>query len=296
MKPKDIFLRLLLGPFFYRQDARLLAFLLLLAVVLLTLVTQVGGIILWLSLPGLSAVYGRLRPRGRVLAGSAVIASFLALYLAVSLALVPAMAGHFGRRPLPCLATAELPLQAHSPLFCLANRHYARPAVERLLTALARAMAASFPGSRVRYLDAGFPFWDGFPLLPHLSHDDGRKVDLAFFWMDADSGEPVAPPSPLGYWAFAQPASGEKRPCVYAKHWLRWDFDWLQPLFQSSKFDLVRTRALLEWLQREGGGHALEKVLLEFHLRERMGFERGVIRFQGCRAARHDDHIHVQVR
>ena len=39
------------------------------------------------------------------------------------------------------------------------------------------------------------------------------------------------------------------------------------------------------------------KILLEPHLAHRLGVEgRPNIRFQGCRAARHDDHIHVQIR
>lgn len=43
-------------------------------------------------------------------------------------------------------------------------------------------MQQTEPQIRISYLDANFPFKDGFPLLPHLSHDDGRKVDIAFMY------------------------------------------------------------------------------------------------------------------
>ena len=37
------------------------------------------------------------------------------------------------------------------------------------------------------------------------------------------------------------------------------------------------------------------KVFIEPHLRRRLGVESSKLRFQGCRAARHDDHIHMQL-
>ena len=30
----------------------------------------------------------------------------------------------------------------------------------------------------IHYLDANFPFINKFPLLPHLSHNDGKKIDI----------------------------------------------------------------------------------------------------------------------
>ncbi|WEX89606.1 hypothetical protein PZN02_003519 [Sinorhizobium garamanticum] len=39
----------------------------------------------------------------------------------------------------------------------------------------------------------------------------------------------------------------------------------------------------------------LEKVFIEPHVKNALGITDGHVRFQGCRAARHDDHIHIQV-
>ncbi len=48
-------------------------------------------------------------------------------------------------------------------------------------------------------------------------------------------------------------------------------------------------------LSDEGRGFGVEKIFVEPHLAERLGVQADTIRFQGCRAARHDDHIHMQV-
>lgn len=289
-------LAVLLGPLRYLRRAPLSAVALILTVMLLTLVTQVGGAVLWMTLPLLERLKRRLRPFGSWLAWCAVIAAFVGLYTAASATLVPWSAAAFGRRPLPCFASAHQPLQAATPLFCAANRHYARAPVHRLLRDLAEAMEESYPGSRLRYLDAGFPLLDGFPLAPHLSHHDGRKIDLAFYYRRPHDGTAAPPPSPLGYWAYSGPALGEDRPCQSRRSLLRWDLAWLQPLFESAEIDLERTAALLDWLQRHASRYRIEKVLLEPHLRRRMGLAAGVIRFQGCGAARHDDHLHVELR
>ena len=56
--------------------------------------------------------------------------------------------------------------------------------------------------------------------------------------------------------------------------------------------DLARTRFLLAHLARD---RRVSKIFVEPHLKARMGLDAAKIRFQGCRAARRDDHIHVQL-
>lgn len=51
-------------------------------------------------------------------------------------------------------------------------------------------------------------------------------------------------------------------------------------------------RAALQWL---GHDDRVGKVFIEPHLKVKFGAESEKVRFQGCRAARHDDHIHVQL-
>lgn len=134
-----------------------------------------------------------------------------------------------------------------------------------------------------------FRFFKGFPLLPHLSHDDGEKADLAFFYR----GETVylhgAVRSPIGYFAFEDGATN----CT--KRWptLRWDFEVLQPLWKDHALEPDRTRAVL---QIRALDEHVGSILIEPHLVDTFGASDDKIRFQGCRAARHDDHIDMQLK
>ena len=59
-------------------------------------------------------------------------------------------------------------------------------------------------------------------------------------------------------------------------------------------FDEERSKEMIRLFAQE---KEVQKIFLEPHLKSRLGlneFEK--IRFQGCKAARHDDHIHVQLR
>lgn len=257
--------------------------LLVAAIILLTALTQIGGIIL------LAAVALGYALRWRRLAITAV---FLGLYAAISSLLVPQLATATGRVPIAC---AGEPLHA-LPILCAMNRHYVTPEMLALATTLAEDTAAAFPGTITVALDANFPFIDGFPLLPHLSHDDGNKLDLAYFYADQTGTYlPAATRSPIGYWAFEAPAAGEETDCPAQWPTARWDMDWLQPLFPDLKLEPERTRFALNWLFDKGPSHNLQRVFLEPYLARRLGVASPLLGFQGCRASRHDDHIHLQV-
>jgi hypothetical protein len=261
---------------------RLLA--LLGAVVTLTALTQISGVALLVSI-----LAARLLRSGAL----AAVLLFVTAYLAMTIALVPPLAALGGRIPLPC--TGE-PLRA-LPIVCALNRHYVEPRLLTLADRMATDVAAEYPGSVTVALDANFPFLDGFPLLPHLSHDDGLKLDLGYFYSDrAGAYLPGATRSPIGYWAFETPAPGEDTDC--SRTWLtaRWDMEWLQPLFPQIPLEPERTRFALHWLFQNGPSHGLERVFVEPYLARRLGVSSPLLGFQGCRAARHDDHIHLQVR
>jgi hypothetical protein len=165
-----------------------------------------------------------------------------------------------------------------------------------LAQALAAAVDERFPGTITQTLDANFPFLDGFPLPPHLSHDDGRTLDVAFYYAIADDGayQPGALRSPIGYWAFEEPGQRERQPCRGRAGALRWDQAWFQPLVRNDlALDGHRARAALIWLARDG---RTRRVFIEPHLADRLGAGSSMVRFQGCGAARHDDHFHIELR
>jgi hypothetical protein len=70
----------------------------------------------------------------------------------------------------------------------------------------------------------------------------------------------------------------------------------LQGLFPARPLDTERTRAALRWLTTEGPGAGIERIFIEPYLAVRLGVSSPLLGFQGCRAARHDDHIHIQIK
>ncbi|MEL6977593.1 MAG: hypothetical protein AAGM38_02805 [Pseudomonadota bacterium] len=237
-------------------------------VVFLTLLTQLGGVA-WLI---------ALLFRRRLLV-------FLIAYGALAIG-ASAVAPLFGRVALSCWR--EGPLQVQSWFYCAANRVYVTPELAAALEDVAETVDAAHPGAITLVLDGSFPFIDGFPLLPHLSHDDGEKADLAFFYADDRGYAPGLTRSPIGYFAFEDGPTS----CPAAGLSLRWDLAPLQPLWREARLEPRRTRALLKALAQDP---RIGKILLEPHLRDSLRLSHPKIRFQGCRAARHDDHIHVQL-
>lgn len=238
-------------------------------VALLTVLTQLGGL----------AYLVALGFRRRILA-------FVLSYAALGIAAFT-LAPLGGRVPLPCFSSG--PLKMQTPLLCALNRQYVAPEMQQIAMDLSVHMATAHAGTQTRALDGNFPFFDGFPLLPHLSHDDGDKLDLALYWQDpAGRYLPGASKSPLGYWGYAAGPSA----CPARWDDLRWDFNALQTLLPDYRPDIPRLAAALRHLSADPD---VAKILIEPHLAQRAGILSSKIRFQGCRAARHDDHIHIQL-
>jgi len=222
---------------------------------------------------------------------------FIAAYSVASFATI-FIAPKFGRQAVPCFVVQTANLKTAHPLYCILNRNYVTADLALLLTSVADAVAQKFDGTRTLVLDGNFPFLKGFPLLPHLSHDDGRKVDISFYYQYQGNYLRGGMKSPIGYWGYTQPSAGEDLPCDASNNALslRWGFDFLQGLWPKHEIEPQRTAYLLNWLANEGLEYGVEKILLEPHLKTRLALQNNIIRFQGCQAARHDDHIHLQIR
>lgn len=196
-----------------------------------------------------------------------------------------ATAGQLTRQPLAAGAPAALHVPA---LFTVLNRAYVSPEMQAVAHDLAQHMAARHPGTVTVALDGSHPF-SRLPLIPHLSHNDGEKLDIALYWTDAAGRyQPGRSRSPIGYWGYAEGPTD----CPARLSDLRWDLPWLQRRLPDLRLDHDRTRTALLWLAEDP---RVTRVLVEPHILASLGLSHPKLRFQGCRAARHDDHIHFQL-
>ncbi len=223
--------------------------------------------------------------------------SFLTLYFLFSLVIVPLTAKSFGRVPLPLLQTNNV--QPANVITVLLNRNYVRPELRDATYEVAKIMNDKYPGTILNYLDANFPFIDKFPLFPHLSHSDGKKLDVSFHYLNVETGEYTNEvPSWLGYGVSEDPRQGEfdrPRDCTQKGYW---QYSFLtRTISQKNKvkypFDPIRTKDLINfYIDQKNIG----KILIEPHLKERLRLTSNKVRLHGCNAVRHDDHIHVQLK
>ena len=165
---------------------RLLKILLgLILVCLLTVVTQIGAIVFLISILTFGFIDKRLNKRWTRM--TAKFLSFATLYLIFVFVIVPLTAKPLGRVPLPIFKDRNL--KPGNIWTCLLNRNYVRPKLKEITYEVAENMNEKYPGTTINYLDANFPFIDKFPLFPHLSHNDGKKLDLSFQYNDTKTGQ-----------------------------------------------------------------------------------------------------------
>jgi len=163
---------------------------------------------------------------------------------------------------------------------------------------VAAQMNKKFSGTIINYLDAGFPFIDGFPLFPHLSHSNGQKLDISFCYMESVSGKETNEcPSFIGYGICEEPRADEENTAAYCNSRGKWQYSFVRNLVpQGSKknfvFDSVRTGFLLNLFASQ---KVVGKIFIEPHLKKRLAPALEKVRFHGCQAVRHDDHMHIQI-
>jgi len=252
-------------------------------VLFLTLLTQIGGLILLLG--WLLARIFEWQSLWKKL-----LLSFN-LYLIITLAIIPQISPIFGREPV-------IHTKVITPatwLTVLLNRNYVRVSVNKLLLKTAKKVESQ--GIKILYLDANFPFWNGFPLLPHLSHNDGKKLDLALIYENGKGTIVPIKKSRTGYGVYVSPRQGEVNQTRRCKKTGYSQYDYskyfsLGPVNSGPVFSKKGTKLLIGALLENS---EIQKIFIEPHLKSRLGLTDRRIRFHGCRAVRHDDHIHLQI-
>lgn len=268
------------------------------AVVLLTFLTQVGGLVLLACIP----IFNWIRPQIKhtYLRTGLNCLVFALLYGLVSFLIVPPLAENFGRVPMPYNKDSPL-VKPHNFITVLANRHYVTPSMRQITEGVANKVSERFKDSvSMRYLDACFPFWDGFPLIPHLTHNDGRKLDIAFYYTQSIDNQPISDsPSWLGYGVSEEPRAGEENQPDFCREKGEWQYSFMRRYIipQNWKPDFrFDAKKNAEMVRLFTASSQVRFILIEPHLKARLGFQtNNKVRIPPCNAVRHDDHIHVVV-
>ncbi len=264
--------------------------------VILTILTQVGGVIYLLCLPLFR--YINRKAKSKLNAKLIKILAFAIIYIGATFLIIPPLAKMNGRIPLPTIIDEEFMVCPISFVTVIGNRHYVSTEMHDVLKKVSITYQQKHPNAIISYLDANFPFIDGFPLIPHLSHNDGEKVDLAFMYKDAETGEPLNNKAKafMGYGIYEKPKFGEFNQADECekngfKQYSSSSIFGIGFNQNSIEFDEERTADLVNAILANNVG----KIFIEPHLKTRMGLYHNKIRFHGCHAVRHDDHIHIQL-
>lgn len=255
-------------------------------IVLLTVITQVGGVLYLISLLLIKKRAEKKRLKR--------IGIFGVLYLIATYFIIPNLAPIFGREK---IKETEF-VQAHSFFYKLANRNYVKPELNKAIGEIGNEFGKQNSGIILVYLDANFPFIDKFPLLPHLSHNDGKKIDVSLIYENQTRQLTNKKPSISGYGVYEGPTKKEYDQVSICKNKGNWQYDFpkyltLGTINKDIKFSNKGTLTLAKLIIRQ---NSIGKLFIEPHLKNRLNLTNDKVRFHGCQAVRHDDHIHFQLK
>lgn len=245
--------------------------------------TQIGGIVYLLSLIISKKWKKNLKFKTLII--------FTSLYLFSTLLIVPLISPIFGREKVK----HSQKIKPTNYMTVLLNRNYVKPKLNELLSKTEKKLNGT--NIEIHYLDANFPFINKFPLLPHLSHNDGKKIDISLIYETENGIITNKQKSISGYGLFENPKPTEYNQiekCLN-KGYFQYDFPKYLTLGEINKelvFSEKGTKKLIENILKSQN---LGKIFLEPHLKSRMNLKNNRIRYHGCRAVRHDDHIHIQL-
>ncbi|MGB1039688.1 MAG: hypothetical protein ACPGVD_02295 [Flavobacteriales bacterium] len=257
---------------------------LLLLFLFLTGLTQIGGIVLLLSLFISRKIKKKIKFKTSLI--------FLCSYLLFTFLVVPLLAPFFGREPIKHTAN----ISATNYMTVILNRNYVRPEMNEFLNQTSKRLEDT--KIEIKYLDANFPFIDKFPLPPHLSHNDGKKLDISLVYKSLDGEITNLKKSMSGYGVFAGPTKNEKDQISFCKNngYFQYDYPKYMTFGRINNeltFSEIGTKQLIKAILKH---KKLGKIFIEPHLKQRLKLKDSRIRYHGCGSVRHDDHIHIQLK
>ncbi len=252
--------------------------------VFLTILTQIGGVVYLLSLVVVKKWTKKLKFKRSII--------FFVLYLLSTFLIVPIIAPIFGREKVKHTKK----IKPTNYLTVLLNRNYVQPKLNELLGHTEKELNET--NIEIHYLDANFPFINKFPLLPHLSHNDGKKIDISLIY-ETDNGTITnKQKSVSGYGVFENPKPNEYNQIEKCLKNGYFQYDYPKYLtFGRINNELIfsekGTKILIKSILKNRN---LGKLFIEPHLKNRMNLKDNRIKYHGCKAVRHDDHIHIQLK
>jgi hypothetical protein len=294
---------------------------------ILTILSQVGGIILLLWL--LLYQFFKKRLKNAWVQRGVHVGGFVVFYLFFMFIIIPPLARIQDRVPLPMSKSGALvPVTYWTAIF---GRNYIKSEGRDKLETIAEAFVKKHPELKVKYMDCNYPFRfigsdeihknTGFPILeglfPHFTHL-GDKADIALIYNDEEGNPSNLTPTAIGYGSSVEPNKDEPGyvgpncpcrtktlnqkkgkdgvPCVcdntLTLGFIRmYSFMYRNvPQNENIKLDTLNSASLIKMFTPYDSG-----IILEAHLRKRLKVLQTSFGNHSCKTVRHDDHFHVRM-
>ncbi len=263
--------------------------------VILTALSQVGGIILLLWL--LLYQFFKKRFKNAWVRRGVHAGGFVVFYLFFMFVIVPPLARIQDRVPLPMSKSGALvPVTYWTAIF---GRNYIKSEGRAKLETIAEAYVKKYPDLKVKYMDCNYPFrinitgkknvWILEGLLPHITHD-GTKADIALVYNNINGQSSNLTPTAFGYGSSVDPLPTETcTPCACENSGY-WQYSFMYRHLPRTEYpsNIKVSADLIRIFDR----HLTDKIFLEKHLQQRFNLH-GNYAQAGCHSVRHDDHFHV---
>jgi hypothetical protein len=268
--------------------------------VILTALSQVGGLILLLWL--LLYQFFKKRFKNAWVRRGVHVGGFVVFYLFFMFVIIPPLARIQDRVPLPMSKSGALvPVTYWTAIF---GRNYIKSEGRAKLETIAEAYVKKHPDLKVKYMDCNYPFrinitgkknvWILEGLLPHITHD-GTKADIALVYNDKNGLSSNLTPTAFGYGSSVDPLPTETcKPCKCEKE--NWQYSFMYQNLPRSSYQLnsLESANLID----EFINYGIKQLILEPHLIQRFrkhskrikSYRFGIAQ---CSSVRHDDHFHV---
>ncbi|MBM3424233.1 MAG: hypothetical protein FJY06_01930 [Bacteroidetes bacterium] len=262
--------------------------------VLLTALSQVGGLILLLWI--LLYQFFKKRFKNAWVRRGVHVGGFVVFYLFFMFVIIPPLARIQDRVPLPMSKSGALvPVTYWTAIF---GRNYIKSEGKAKLETIAEAFVKKHPDLKVKYMDCNYPFrknisgdkntWILEGLLPHITHD-GTKADIALIYDDANGKPMNETPTFFGYGSSVDPQPDETcTPCNCDSKYWQYSFMYRNLPRTEYPLNIKVSSELIKIFDR----HLTDKIILEKHLQQRFKLH-GNFTEADCNSVRHDDHFHV---